>query len=96
VENRYAVMSDAELLEFNSLSAAARLTKPALMIHSDLCALPDAAQRHFAVMPTPKKHLVWDGQTRHLQYYDDPQVIDRTVWGIVDWLLRICGRAERR
>jgi uncharacterized protein len=85
-ENRYAVMSDAALLEFDSISAAARLTKPAVMIHSDQCALPDAARRHFAVIPTPHKRLLWEGQTRHLQYYDDPQVIDRTVWNVVDWL----------
>jgi hypothetical protein len=84
-ENRYAVMSDAPLLEFDSISAAARLTTPALMIHSDLCALPDAARRHFAVIPTPNKRLLWEGQTRHLQYYDDPQVIDRATCSIIDW-----------
>jgi hypothetical protein len=56
--------------------------------HSDQCAVPSAARRHIAVAPTPDKHLVWEGQTRHLQYYDDPEVIDRTVWSIVDWFSR--------
>jgi fermentation-respiration switch protein FrsA (DUF1100 family) len=50
-ENRYAVMSDEALLDFESLSSAARLDKPFLMIHADLCALPDCARRHFAVVP---------------------------------------------
>lgn len=87
-DNRYAVMSDAALFSFDSISAAARLTKPYLMVHSDLCAVPDGARRHFAVVPTPDKQLLWQGQTRHLQYYDDPAVIDQTVWSIVDWFSR--------
>jgi fermentation-respiration switch protein FrsA (DUF1100 family) len=90
-ENRYAVMSDAAVLSYESLSAAARLTKPLLMVHSDQCALPDTARRQFAVVPTDDKRLDWDGQTRHLQYYDDPAVIDRTTWTIVDWFARHLG-----
>lgn len=87
-ENRYAVASDAALFSFESLSAAARLTTPLLMVHSDACAVPDAARRHFAVVPTADKRLLWEGGTRHLQYYDDPAVLDRTVWSIVDWFAR--------
>jgi alpha/beta superfamily hydrolase len=85
-ENRYAVMSDTPLFSFESSpKAAARLTKPYLMIHSDQCAIPDAARRTFAVVPTQDKKLLWEGQTRHFQYYDDPAVIDRAVWNIADW-----------
>jgi len=90
-ENRYAVMSDAAVLSYDSISAAARLTTPLLMVHSDQCALPDAARRHFAVVPTADKKLVWDGQTRHLQFYDDPAAIDRAVWSSVDWFARHLG-----
>jgi hypothetical protein len=93
-ENRYAVMSDAAVLSYNSISAAARLTTPLLMVHSDQCALPDAARRQFAVVCTTDKQLLWEGQTRHLQYYDDPAVIDRTVWNIVDWFSRHLGRGQ--
>jgi uncharacterized protein len=92
-DNRYAVMSDAAVLSFESLSAAARLTAPWLMIHSDQCAQPDAARRHFAVAPTAAKRLVWEGETRHLQYYDEPAVIDRATWNIVDWFSRHLGPA---
>jgi uncharacterized protein len=94
-ENRYAVMSDAAMFSFDSISAAARLTTPLLMVHSDQCAIPDAARRHFAVVPNADKQLLWDGQTRHLQYYDDPAVIDRTVCGIVDWFGRHLGPGQR-
>jgi uncharacterized protein len=95
-ENRYAVMSDAAVLSYESLSAAARLTKPLLMVHSDQCAQPEAARRHFAVVPTADKQLLWEGQTRHLQYYDDPAVIDRTVWSVADWFSRHLGPERQR
>jgi uncharacterized protein len=94
-ENRYAVMSDAAMFSFDSISAAARLTAPLLMVHSGQCAIPDAARRHFAVVPCADKQLLWDGQTRHLQYYDDPTVIDRTVWSIVDWFAQHLGPGQR-
>jgi dienelactone hydrolase len=87
-ENRYAVMSDEAVLSYDSISAAARLNRPFLMIHSDQCAFPDAARRHFAVVPTADKRLAWQGQNRHLQYYDDPAVIDGAVWEIADWFAR--------
>jgi uncharacterized protein len=76
---------------YESLSAAARLTKPPLMIHSDLCAIPTAARRHFAVAPITDKRLQWEGATRHSQYYDDPSVIEAAVWSIVDWFSRHLG-----
>lgn len=93
-ENRYAVMSDAAVLSYESISAAARLTKPLLMVHSDNCAVPDAARRHFSVVPTSEKQLLWEGQTRHFQYYEDPAVIDRTVQRMVDWFSRHLGPGE--
>ena len=84
-ENRYAVLSDEAVFSFETLSVAARLHTPLLMMHGDLCAVPEAARRHYAVVPTADKRLVWDDRTRHLQYYDDPAVIDRAVWEIADW-----------
>jgi len=50
-DNRHAVMSDAQLLSYESLSVAVRLTKPFLVINGDNCALPDQAKRHFASSP---------------------------------------------
>ena len=44
-ENRYAAMSDADLLKYESVSAAHRMNKPWLMVHSDGCMLPPAAKR---------------------------------------------------
>lgn len=83
-------MSDATLLTYESLSAAARLTTPFLLIHGDNCALPGQASRHFAVVPTQDKlHLRPD--TPHLTFYDDPAAIDPTVTSVTDWLARHLG-----
>lgn len=84
-ENRYAVMSDADLLAYESISAAREQRKPYLMIHSDQSFLPDAARRHFDAMPSASKTLLWEGDTPHLAYYDQPEILERTVRSIVEW-----------
>lgn len=45
-------MSDAAVPSHESISAAARVTKPLLMVHSDQSAIPDAARR-----PLPLTHV---------------------------------------
>jgi uncharacterized protein len=86
-DNRYAVMSDADLLSYESISAAKKLTKPYLMIHSDYSFLPDAAKRHFDAMPSTAKTLLWEGETPHLSYYDQPEILERTITSINRWVL---------
>jgi hypothetical protein len=83
-ENRYAVMSDADLLEYESISAARSLQSPWLMIHGDNCFLPAAARRHMDAVPasTPTR-TIWD-DTPHLSYYDQPEVIDRAVAAVTE------------
>ncbi len=87
-ENRYAVMSDADLLHYESLSAAKSMTTPWLMIHGDNCFLPNAARRHMQAVPSklPAK-TVWD-DTPHLAYYDQPDAIDRATSEVIDWFIR--------
>ncbi|WP_299223494.1 nuclear transport factor 2 family protein [uncultured Aquimarina sp.] len=83
--NNYPKMSDALLFEYESLTAAQKLDKPYLMIHSDNSFLPEAAKRQFKAVPTTKKKLQWEGETGHLQYYDDPEVLDRTANQAIKW-----------
>jgi uncharacterized protein len=83
-ENRYAVMSDADLLPYESMSAAERLKTPWLMVHSDQCFLPDAAKRQFEAAQC-EKQMAWEGQTAHLRFYDDPAVLDPTAQKISSW-----------
>jgi len=82
-ENRYAVMSDADLLTYESLSAASRLRKPYLMIHSDQSFLPNTARRHFEAIPGDQKKLSWEGETPHFAYYDQAPVLDATTDKVV-------------
>lgn len=84
-ENQYAVMSDADLLEYESASAMARLTVPYLMIHSDFSFLPSTARRHFALVKSTDKRLDWDGEAPHLSYYDQAPVIDSAAQRVVEW-----------
>ncbi len=83
--NNYPKMSDALLFEYESLTAAQKLEKPYLMIHSDNSFLPEAAKRQFKAVPATKKKLEWEGETGHLQYYDDPEVLDRTANQAITW-----------
>ena len=84
-ENNYPKMSDALLFDYESLSAAKQLEKPYLMIHSDYSFLPDAARRQFEAVPAKMKKLQWEGKTQHLQYYDDPTILDRTADQAIVW-----------
>ncbi len=87
-DNRYAVMSDADLLDYESISGARAMAKPWLMIHGDFCFLPTAARRHFEAVPakTPKQ-LVW-ADTPHLDYYDKPEAIETAGRRVAEWFAR--------
>jgi fermentation-respiration switch protein FrsA (DUF1100 family) len=88
-DNRYAVMSDADLLTFESLSSARSLTRPWLMIHGENCFLPAAARRHYDAVPAAtRKALVWD-DTPHLSYYDQPADLDRAAARVADWFASV-------
>ena len=85
-QNQYAVMSDAAMFGgYETLTSAQRMDKPFLMIHSNLSALPDIARQHFDAVPTPDKRLLWEGDTPHLRYYDQPDIIDRTAGNVAAW-----------
>lgn len=84
-ENRYAVMSDVPYFEFESLTAAEQLQTPLLMVHADLSDGPESARRHFAAVPGTDKHLVWQGENNHFQYYEDPVVLDHATGLAADW-----------
>lgn len=84
-ENRYAVMSDADLLSFESISAVSGIKAPWLMIHGDNCFLPSAAKRHIdAINPDLKHEVLWS-DTLHLAYYDQPDVLDAAADRVADW-----------
>lgn len=84
-ENRYAIMSDLDHFAYTTVPGAAKLRKPALVVHSDTCMNPAAARRHFDSIPITDKKLIWENGTNHFQYYDQPDVVDRTVGNAAVW-----------
>jgi len=81
----YAVMSDADLLNFESISAAKSLTTPWLMMHGDNCFLPSAARRHMEAVPrSTKTKSLWN-DTPHLDYYDLEDTLDRAANEAAQW-----------
>jgi hypothetical protein len=84
-ENRYAIMGDLAYLDFESLSAAAATTTPTLMLHGDRCEGVASARRHFEVITDAPKELVWENETSHSQYCDDPAAIDRATARVERW-----------
>jgi hypothetical protein len=58
------------------------LTKPYRLIQRDNSFLPDTARRHFEATPSARKTLLWDGDTPHLGYCDQPELLDRAVASI--------------
>lgn len=84
-ENKYAVMSDADLLAYESITAASKITTPWLMVHGENCFLPKAALRHFEATPaTTNTKLIWDS-TPHFAYYDHVPSIHRAATQAADW-----------
>lgn len=84
-ENRYAVMSDAFIWTFDSAEFASKINCPFLMIHGGHSDGPDAARRHFELIPCQDKQLIWEEETNHLQYYWEAPVIDRAVGNLANW-----------
>lgn len=84
-ENQYAIMSDLDHFSYSTVNGVSKLTKPALIIHSDTCMNPAAAHRHYDSIPTADKLLIWENGTNHFQYYEQPDVVDRTVGHVAEW-----------
>ncbi|WOO81904.1 putative protein [Vanrija pseudolonga] len=84
-ENKYAIMSDLDHFDYSTVEGVSKLNTPALIIHGDMCMNSAAAKRHFDSIPTKDKKLVWDNDVNHFQYYDSPDIVDRTAGKIAEW-----------
>lgn len=84
-ENKYAIMSDLDHFDYSTVEGVSKLTTPALIVHGDMCMNSAAAKRHFDSIPTKDKKLVWDNDVNHFQYYDTPDIVDRTAGKIAEW-----------
>lgn len=84
-ENKYAILSDLDHFSYSTVEGVLKLTKPALIVHSDTCMNSFAAKRQYLSIPINDKKLIWENGTNHFQYYDQPDVVDRTVGHISEW-----------
>ena len=71
--NGFSVMSWEGWLDFDPVSAAAKVTAPALIIHSDGSALPDQARKVHGLLKGPKT-LYW-AEGGHFDFYDNDQKV---------------------
>ncbi|HEY0945790.1 MAG TPA: dienelactone hydrolase family protein [Opitutaceae bacterium] len=76
-KNEMSVMTWQHWLTFDGLSAAAAVTTPTLLVHSDGCALPANVKRVHADL-RGKKRLVW-GDGTQTDYYDQPAFVEKAV-----------------
>nr|NLR88788.1 alpha/beta hydrolase [Rhizobium sp. P28RR-XV] len=73
--NAMAVMSWANVLDFNSVEKASSVKSPTLIVHSDGSAFPDQARKVYDQLAGPKD-LYW-ATGNHFDFYDQaPQVTD--------------------
>lgn len=79
-KNEFAVMSWRPWLEFNPVNEASKITTPAMVIHSDGCALPEQAKKFYNDLKD-KKELVW-GDGYHFDYYDQPKQVRFAVQNV--------------
>ncbi len=87
-ENRYAVMGDLCYLAFESLSAAAAIRVPVLVVHGELAPGAAAARRHVETMANAPVEVRFEEGTGEYDYYDDPRTIDRVAAEVAGWLAR--------
>lgn len=88
--NAMAEMSWFYWLGFDGLSAADRVTTPALIVHGDGCVLPDNARLVHARL-RGEKRLAWieGGQ---VDFYDQPALIAQAMAEVAPWFERTLAR----
>jgi uncharacterized protein len=75
--NKFALMSWEELLDYDPMPAAEKITAPTLFVHSDNAASPASAREFYNRIKAPKD-LIWtkDG---HFDFYDKEPVVSNTA-----------------
>jgi hypothetical protein len=72
--NAFAVMSREHFLPFDVQAAAAKLTAPVAMVHSEKALSPAWARRFHERLQTVKS-LDWLASKNQVDFYDDPQLV---------------------
>ena len=72
--NRFAVESRLETLPFDAQGAAASITVPTLLVHSERALAPPWARRFYERLRLSKREL-WLDSKGQIDFYDDPRLI---------------------
>ncbi|GAB2513623.1 alpha/beta hydrolase [Nocardia heshunensis] len=73
--NGFAVESFEHTAGFDAQSAAARLSIPFLLVHSEHALVPPWARKFYAAVGSPKSEL-WLDSVGQIDFYDDPRLIE--------------------
>ncbi|MET8430341.1 alpha/beta fold hydrolase [Nocardia sp. NPDC004860] len=73
--NGFAVESFEHTAGFDVQEAAARLTVPFLLVHSENALVPSWARTFYAAVASPKSEL-WLNSVGQIDFYDDPRLIE--------------------
>ncbi|WP_158675733.1 alpha/beta hydrolase [Nocardia stercoris] len=73
--NAFAVESFEHTAGFDAYRAAARLTVPFLLVHSEHALVPPWARAFYAAVTAEKSEL-WLDSAGQIDFYDDPRLID--------------------
>jgi hypothetical protein len=90
--NAFAVQSRAYTLPYDAMSAAAGITVPAVMVHSEHALMPDLARKFFPLLPG-EKEAHWIKSQGQIDFYDDPAVIDPAADAVAAFLDRMLPRS---
>ena len=82
-KNEMAEMTWAYWLTFDGMKAAASVTTPVLLVHSDGCVFPDHVKQIHTNL-CGKKKLVWT-QGNQVDFYDLPDHVDRAMAAVGPW-----------
>jgi len=82
--NRFAVQSLSYTTRFDAQEAAARITVPFLLVHSEHALAPPLARNFYATVTTHKSEL-WLDSEGQIDFYDDARLIDPAADAIAEY-----------
>lgn len=85
--NRFALMSLADLLTFDSMAGASRIKAPTLIVHGtiDAYCTPENARQFYDALSTRKAYREIP-TTNHIELYDDENRVNQAVAFANEWL----------
>ncbi|UJR86986.1 alpha/beta hydrolase [Sandaracinus amylolyticus] len=91
--NAFAVMSRADTLPYDAMSAAPQIRVPTLLVHSKRALAPALAEKFAAALGGPAK-LEWVESQGQIDFYDDPARIEPACDRLAAYFAAMSPRAS--